>query len=424
MGSCLPNNGTNNFITSNISKKEMPSTTQIFDNKNNHNSSPRKGKKNHENLEDKNGEHFNENNNEANNEDNNKRLKLNRSQSITTNINNTNININQISKSSDMRSSETVKNIENIKIVKAILTHEDKQNLKEIFTNHILFKNKSPQLISSIIESLEMMVIPKDTNLFNKEDIGDYFYVIKEGKIKLENEFGLKFLKENDTFGELALIPNTKRTTSAKAVENCKLLLLNGKTFRVIISKITEADFKERMSILSSSTIFSSLDNNKLNALASGLICCYFEANQKILYKGDIGQSIYIIKSGKVKCLNGEQEIRFLGPKDYFGEDSILFNMNRALSVHVEEATECYQLSEFFLIETLGKDFKLEIIYSITKNAFNKSQNMRYFTNPVYFQIILDNSIIKSYEDNEVIISKDENASIHKKKYMFYYLGI
>ena len=94
-----------------------------------------------------------------------------------------------------MRSSETVKNIENIKIVKAILTHEDKQNLKEIFTNHILFKNKSPQLISSIIESLEMMVIPKDTNLFNKGDIGDYFYAIKVGKIKLETEFGLKIFK-------------------------------------------------------------------------------------------------------------------------------------------------------------------------------------------------------------------------------------
>ena len=418
MGCCLPNNRTNNFITSNIPKKEMPSTTQIFDNKNNHNSSPRKGKKNHENIEDKNGDHFNENNNEVNNEDNNKRLKLNKNQPITTNINNINININQISKNSDLRSSETVKNIENIKIVKAILTHEDKQNLKEIFTNHFLFKNKSPQLISSIIESLEMMVIPKDTNLFNKGDKGDYFYVLKEGKIELETEFGLKILNENDTFGELALIQNKKRTASAKAVENCKLLLLNGKTFREIISEITETDFKERMSVLSSSPIFSSLDNNKLNALASGLICCNFEANQKILYKGDTGQSIYIIKSGKVKCLNGEQEIRFLGPKDYFGEGSILFNMSRTLSVHVEEATECYQLSESFLIETLGKDFKKEIIYSISKNAFNKSQNMRYFTNPVYFQTILDNSIIRSYEDNEVIISKDEKENSQKKIYV------
>ena len=44
------------------------------------------------------------------------------------------------------------------------------------------------------------------------------------------------------------------------------------------------------MSILSSSPIFSSLDNNKLNALANGLINCSFEPNQKILYQGDNGK--------------------------------------------------------------------------------------------------------------------------------------
>ena len=46
MGCCLPNNRTNNLIISNIPKKDIPSTTQIFDNKNKHNSSPNnKGKK-------------------------------------------------------------------------------------------------------------------------------------------------------------------------------------------------------------------------------------------------------------------------------------------------------------------------------------------------------------------------------------------
>ena len=105
-----------------------------------------------------------------------------------------------------------------------------------------------------------------------------------------------KILNENDTFGELALIQNKKRTASAKAIDNCKILLLNGKKFREIILETTETDLKDRMSILSSSPIFSSLDNNKLNALANGLINCSFEPNQKILYQGDNGQSMYIIK--------------------------------------------------------------------------------------------------------------------------------
>jgi len=253
-----------------------------------------------------------------------------------------------------------------------------------------------------------MMIVPKDTMLFEKGARGYYFYVIKEGKIQIMAECGEKILNENDTFGELALIQNKKRTASAKSIENCKLLLLNGKKFREIISETTETDLKDRMSILSSSPIFSSLDNNKLNALASGLINCSFEPNQKILYQGDNGQSMYIIKSGKVKCTNGDKEIRFLGPRDYFGEGAILFNMSRSLSITVEECTECYQLSESFLIETLGKNFKKEILYSISKNAFQKSQIMKIFIDPFCFEKILEDCIIKSYEDDEIIIDKDQ----------------
>ena len=57
-------------------------------------------------------------------------------------------------------------------------------------------------------------------------------------------------------------------------------------------SEVTEPELKERMNILSSSPIFSSLDNNKLNALANGLINCSFEPNQKILYQNLIYMKI------------------------------------------------------------------------------------------------------------------------------------
>ena len=409
MSCCIPNSRSANLVKSNIIKSEELPTIKLYT-KNSTQPSVKASKKESNN---------NSNINKNDDGENNKNLKLSKNQPITTNINNINININQISKNSDVKSNENEEK-ENEekkpKFVKPELNSLDRQILKEIFSNHFLFKNKSLKLISSIIESLEMMVISKNTILFKKGDKGDYFYVIKEGKIELETEYGSKTLKENDTFGELALMQNKKRTASAKAAENCKLLLLNGKKFREIIFEKAEIDIK--MKLLSESPIFSSLDNNKLNALANGLISCSFEHNQKILYKGDIGQSIYIIKSGKVKCVNGEQEVRFLGPKDYFGEGAILFNMNRSLTIIVEELTECYQLSETILIETLGKDFKQEIISSISKNAFNNSQIMKIFTNPFYFQKIIENCTIKSYEDYETIIKKDEDENAKKKLYV------
>lgn len=389
MGYCIPYNKKDDLISSNIPNKEY--TSKFVNN----------SKKNDTSL----------NNNENN---------YPKNYPITTNINNINININKITQP-DIKSSETnrEKNIKQAEIIKPNLELKDKQNLKNIFSNHFLFKNKSSKLIISIIDCLEMMIIPKNTMLFEKGDRGFYFYVIKEGKIQIMTEFGEKILNENDTFGELALIQNKRRTASAKSIENCKLLLLNGKKFREIISEVTEPELKERMNILSSSPIFSSLDNNKLNALANVLINCSFEQYQKILYKGDNGQSMYIIKYGKVKCSNGEKEIRFLGPKDYFGETSILFNTSRSLTITVEETTECYQLSESILIETLGSNFKKEIIYSISKNAFQKSQIMKIFTDSYCFQKIIEDCIIKSFEDEEIII---DNKDIENQKKKFFVL--
>ena len=396
MGCCLPHNREQNLIISNFSNTGKKPNTNIYPFSNFLTADKK------------------ENIDKINNDDNIQ------THPFTTNINHINININKITKTSDIKSSETLreKHIEQTKIIKPSLNIQDKKKLKEIFSNHFLFKNKSTRLISSIINCLEMMIVPKDTTLFEKGDRGFYFYVIKEGKIQIMAECGEKILIENDTFGELALIQNKKRTASARSIENCKLILLNGKKFREIISETTETELKDRMSILSSSPIFSSLDNNKLNALANGLINCSFEPNQKILYQGDNGQSMYIIKTGKVKCSNGDKEIRFLGPRDYFGEGAILFNMSRSMTITVEESTECYQLSESFLIETLGKNFKKEILYSISKNAFQKSQIMKIFTDPFCFQKIIEDCIIKSYEDNEVIMEKEQIDNNQKKLYV------
>ena len=170
MGCCLPSNRMkNNIIIPNISKQDISTNNIIKD--------------------DNKVSKFSNNNKKENESNTNTNKKENiQTQPITTNINNINININKITNKSDAKSSSTNKEYQNedqTKIVKPVLDIKDKQLLKEIFSNHFLFKNKSNRLISSIISCLEMMIIPKDTILFKKGAKGYYFYVIKEGKIQI-----------------------------------------------------------------------------------------------------------------------------------------------------------------------------------------------------------------------------------------------
>ncbi len=318
--------------------------------------------------------------------------------------------------SSDSKIKENETNILKKKISKAIITDIDKVIIEKSIKNHFLFKNKNPEIISQIIDSLEMRKLMKDTTLFKKGDKGNYFYIVKEGKLELITDYGSKIINQEETFGELALIENKKRTATVKCIENCILYLLNGKIFREIVSKVNEEELKERLTFLKAVSIFHLLDNVNMNSLAIGMLKCEFDRGKTILYEGDFTKSIYIIKEGYVKCFKGEKQIRLLGPKEYFGESAILFNTNRTLSVLVVENTVCYQISESTLIECIGNDYKQIILSSITKDAFYNSKYMKILINPTFFNKIFECCKMHLYENNDLLI--EHNKNVKKKIYI------
>ena len=105
----------------------------------------------------------------------------------------------------------------NNKITKAEISEEDKKKIFNSLQNHFLFKNKSQNIISNIIDLLQMQKLSPNTTLFNKGDKGNYFYIIKKGKLELIAEYGKKILNQDETFGELALIENKERTATVKS---------------------------------------------------------------------------------------------------------------------------------------------------------------------------------------------------------------
>ena len=340
-----------------------------------------------------------ENKNEKESNENDIKLKINNK------IENDNQEIKQTAEN------EIIKLKYNNKITKAEISEEDKKKIQISLQNHFLFKNINESIISNIIELLQMQKLQPNITLFNKGDKGNYFYIIKKGKLELIAEYGKKILNQDETFGELALIENKARTATVKSIDYCILYLINGKLFRETVSQINEGELLERLNFLKAISIFNVLDNVHLNSIALGMLKCEFDKGQTILYEGDVGQSIYIIKYGKVKCFKGEKEVRFLGPRDFFGESAVLFNTNRSLSVLVEEKSVCYQISESLLIDIIGEEYKNIIIYSISKVSIRKSQYMKILANEMFFNKILDNCVLKTFNNKDVVYDiKNPNA--------------
>ncbi len=95
----------------------------------------------------------------------------------------------------------------------------------------------------------------------------------------------------------------------------------------------------EKVLILKSVSIFSSVPEAQLVDLATIVESVEYEAGEVIVNKGDLGTSMYIVADGKVRVFEGDRELGILGDREVFGELSALDPEPRAASV--EAMVDC-----------------------------------------------------------------------------------
>ena len=297
------------------------------------------------------------------------------------------------------------------------LTNSEKEQIKKKLSQHFLFKDKSPDTIDSLINKIEIIKIQPNTNIYKEGEKGDYFYLIKQGLIQItSNQMnGKRFYKAGDTFGELALLERKKRTETASTIDYCLLYVLDGKIFREIVNTINKQELEDRLKFIELVPIFESMENVKLNSIASSMYNCTFDIGQNIFKEGDIGDSLFIIKNGEVDCEKDNKVIRVLKSRDIFGEYAVLFDIPRSLSCCAKTKVNCFQISNTQLIETLGKDYKYIILKSIIKQAFKSSKHLSLFAGESYLEPLFLKSEIKLFNDKEIIMKKEDYKNKDKK---------
>ncbi len=297
------------------------------------------------------------------------------------------------------------------------LTNSEKEQIKKKLSQHFLFKDKSPDTIDSLINKIEIIKIQPNTNIYKEGEKGDYFYLIKQGLIQItSNQMnGKRFYKAGDTFGELALLERKKRTETASTIDYCLLYVLDGKIFREIVNTINKQELEDRLKFIELVPIFESMENIKLNSIASSMYNCTFDVGQNIFKEGDIGDSLFIIKNGEVDCEKDNKVIRVLKSRDIFGEYAVLFDIPRSLSCCAKTKVNCFQISNTQLIETLGKDYKYIILKSIIKQAFKSSKHLSLFAGESYLEPLFLKSEIKLFNDKDIIMKKEDYKNKDKK---------
>ena len=100
------------------------------------------------------------------------------------------------------------------------------------------------------------------------------------------------------------------------------------------------------LNILRSMDLFHSLTEEEHMSIVNQITMQYFPPNYTLFEKGQTGEAMYIIKTGRVKIVDQPTTLASLSNGDFFGEMALIENRPRMASAITESEAEIFVLKK------------------------------------------------------------------------------
>lgn len=222
------------------------------------------------------------------------------------------------------------------------------------------------RVLVKISDALTSVTFPEGERIINKGDVGEVFYILRDGKVKVhdigfgDSRFVDQMLGPGDWFGEKALMTGEPRAANCTAVTYCETLCLSRETFEKILGPLQELiDQAVLKRELMSVPIFanSHFEPHEMQRLTEMVKEMKFAPEEKIAEDGQpVKHNLYIIRKGMITIICDNGIINSLKTGDYFGENTLkqeegyISNQN----IMVAEETVCGVLSRKDIEQVVG----------------------------------------------------------------------
>ncbi|KAL4534448.1 hypothetical protein Ndes2437B_g03724 [Nannochloris sp. 'desiccata'] len=206
------------------------------------------------------------------------------------------------------------------------------------------FRELDEQQQERLVQAMtERRVHPKEV-IIKEGEQGDYFYAVDQGKFIASKGGENKFVYDGTgSFGELALLYNSKRAATVMAETEGVLWALDRRSFRTLVVGTMQQRRKRNEAVVQKTPLFKDLTERQLAAVADCLVPETFSPGSIIITQGDTVTSsskFYIIEQGTVDCFRTKQSktdgtrgkrklTRSMGANDVFGEVALLTKVPR-----------------------------------------------------------------------------------------------
>ncbi|OMJ71203.1 hypothetical protein SteCoe_30645 [Stentor coeruleus] len=244
---------------------------------------------------------------------------------------------------------------------------EQKAKILERLSKSFIFASLDNKEKDIIVDAMEEKTFNNGIIIIEQGQDGNELFVVESGKLEctkiFKQEEGPKFLKfyhSGEAFGELALLYNSPRAATIKAVTECKCWCLDRGTFNHIVKDAAMRKRERYEKFLDGVEVFKSIDVYEKMQIADALKCVSFINEEYVIRQGDWGDVFYIVEEGtalaKKAFFTGgpESDVKQYGPGDYFGELALLKGEPRAASIIATSQLKCVSLNRKAFRRMLG----------------------------------------------------------------------
>ncbi|XP_012225214.1 cGMP-dependent protein kinase, isozyme 1 isoform X2 [Linepithema humile] len=205
--------------------------------------------------------------------------------------------------------------------------------------------------------------IKGQTRLISQGETGSHLYVSASGIFEINvNNVSYGSFGPGVAFGELALLYNTKRSSSIDAQTDGQIWVLDRKVFQAIMQRTDEESTQYNIQVLRRLSVLQTFPEEVLLKMSDLITVEFYCSHSYIIREGDPGDKFFIIHGGSVRItkLNPygiEEELTVLEKGDYFGEKALYDNgdtKRQASAIALPPGTECFTIDRESFLNYLG----------------------------------------------------------------------
>jgi len=227
---------------------------------------------------------------------------------------------------------------------------EQRKRLQESTSKIMLLNRLDEEQLHHVLDAMEERNVLEGEIVIQQGDDGDNFYIIEKGNYDIIiGQTSVGKYEGTGSFGELALMYNTPRAATIKAITNGTLWSLDRQTFRQIIVKANAMKRKQYEEFLANVEILENINDFERAKIADVMESKKFGENEIIIKEGDTIDSssfVYFLMAGTVAVTisdtdGAQKEVKRMESGSYFGELALLTKESRKATCKVvsKEAT-------------------------------------------------------------------------------------